>query len=99
MNLTRTCFPALGLYLGLVASGCGDSDGDDVAKKKVSIPIDQVPAAVLVTARKQAPEFEWFAAAKDQHDGKDSIELKGKSKNGKIKELEIAPDGSFLGEE
>jgi hypothetical protein len=79
--------------------GCseGDGDPDDVAEKKEPIPLDQVPPAVLAIGKKHHPELTFFAAAKDTFQGKDSIELRGKTKNGKIKELEIAPDGTFLG--
>ena len=85
--------------LATVPIGCseGGADPDDVAEKKQPIPIDQVPSAVLATGKKQAPDLTFFAAAKDRFKGKDSIELRGKAKNGKITELEIAPDGTFLG--
>jgi hypothetical protein len=77
--------------------GAGDGDGDDVAEKKEPIPIEQVPPAVLATAKQREPGLTWFAAAKDRYQGKESIEIRGRAKNGKIKELEIALDGTFLG--
>ena len=85
--------------LSFLPLGCseGDGDPDDVAEKKEPIPLDQVPAAVLATGKKHHPELTFFAAAKDTFQGKDAIELRGKTKNGKITELEIAPDGTFLG--
>ena len=85
--------------LVLLPFGCseGDGDRDDVAEKKEPLPIDQVPPAVLANGKKHNPELTFFAAAKDKYQGKDSIELRGKTKSGKIMELEIAPDGTFLG--
>lgn len=79
--------------------GCGDGDGDDVAEVKKALPLEQVPPAVMKTAREKAPGLTFFAAYSGKHQGKDSIELKGKTKSGQVKELEIAPDGQFLGTE
>ena len=96
MNRIRTL-----LFLALLAGfvvGCGDDD-DDKATAKTPIPMDQVPAAVLKTAREVAPELTFYAAFKDKYEGQDSIELKGKTKNGKIKEVEVTPEGKYLGSE
>jgi hypothetical protein len=78
--------------------GCG-ADLDDVGKVKTAIPMDQVPAEVLKTAKAQFPELTFYAAYKDQFNGQDSIELKGKTKTGKVKEIEMSPDGKVLGTE
>jgi hypothetical protein len=80
--------------------GCGDGDDDDVAgEPKKLIPMDQVPAVVLKAAKDAAPDLTFFAAYTDKFNGQDSIELKGKTKNGKIKEIEISLDGKYLGTE
>ena len=78
--------------------GCGDND-DDVGKVKIAIPMDQVPAIVLKAAKEAAPDLTFFAAYKDTFQGQDSIELKGKNKLGKIKEIEVSPEGKVLGSE
>jgi hypothetical protein len=78
--------------------GCGDID-DDVGKVKTPIPMDQVPAIVLKAAKEAAPDLTFFAAYKDTFQGQDSIELKGKNKLGKIKEIEVSPEGKVLGSE
>ena len=78
--------------------GCGDND-DDVGKVKTAIPMDQVPVAVLKAAKDAAPDLTFFAAYKDTFQGQDSIELKGKNKQGKIKEIEVSPEGKVLGSE
>ena len=81
-------------------AGCGDDDdGDDVGKVKTAIPMDQVPAAVLKAARAAAPDLTFYAACKDTYKGQQSIELKGRTKTGKIKEIEMSPAGAVLGSE
>jgi hypothetical protein len=80
--------------------GCGGDPDDDVAgESKKPMPMDQVPALVLKAAKEAAPDLTFFAAYKDKFNGQDSIELKGKTKNGKIKEIEISLDGKYLGTE
>lgn len=86
-----------GVLAGAVC-GCGDHD-DDVGKVKTVIPMDKVPAAVLKAAQEAAPELTFYAAYKDTYKGQDSIELKGKMKSGKIKEIEVSPEGKVLGSE
>jgi hypothetical protein len=78
--------------------GCGDND-DDVGKVKTPIPMDQVPEVVLKAAKEVAPDLTFFAAYKDTFEGHDSIELKGKNKLGKIREIEVSPEGKVLGSE
>lgn len=86
--------------LALAIAGCGDNDGDDMGKKKKEpLPLDQVPAAVMKAAKEHSPDLTFYAAYRDTFDGKDSIELKGKTKAGKIKEVEMSPDGKVLGTE
>jgi hypothetical protein len=79
--------------------GCGDGDDDDVGKVKTAIPMDEVPAVVLNAAKATAPDLTFYAAYKDTFKGQDSIELKGKTKTGKIREIEVSPDGKVLGTE
>jgi hypothetical protein len=85
---------AAAVLLGSIC-GCG-GDADDVAEPKTPMPLDQVPAVVMKAAKAAAPDLTFYAAYKDKHEGQDCIELKGKTKTGKIKELEITPDGKVL---
>jgi hypothetical protein len=88
------------VILVMLAAGCGgDDDGDDNATSKTPLPMDQVPAEVLKTARAAAPELTFYAAFRDKFQGQDSIELKGKTKSGKIREIEVSPEGKLLGSE
>ena len=86
--------------LSALRCGCGDDDdGDDVGKVKTALPLDQVPAAVLKAAKAAAPDLTFYAAYRDTFQGKESIELKGKTKTGKIREIEVSPVGEVLGSE
>jgi hypothetical protein len=80
-------------------AGCGGDDDDDVADVKKPIPIDQVPQVVMKTAREAAPGLTFYAAYSGTFKGKESIEVKYKTRSGQIKELEISPDGKLLGTE
>jgi prepilin-type processing-associated H-X9-DG protein len=84
--------------LALSTFGCGDDD-DYAEGPKTPIPLDQVPAVVLQAAKRAAPDLSFFAAYKDKFDGQESIEIRGKTKSGKIKEIEVSPDGKVLGTE
>ena len=81
--------------------GCGDDDdGDDAAgPPKTPLAMGEVPEVVLKAAKKAAPDLTFYAAFNDTFNGQKSIELKGKTKSGKIKEIEVSPDGKVLGEE
>jgi hypothetical protein len=83
--------------LSAAICGCGDNDGDDVAEAKTMVPIDQVPTVVWQAAIKEKPDLTFYTAAKDKYKGQDSFELKGRSKSGKITELEVSPEGKILG--
>ena len=87
------------LVLTMAMTGCGGDDDDDRGEGKKPMPMDQVPAVVLKAAKAAAPDLTFYAAYRDQFNGQDSIELKGKTKNGKIKEIEVSPDGKLLGTE
>lgn len=94
--MRRWCL-ALLMIAGVV--GCGGEDSDDVAEIKKPMPLDQVPAIVMKAAKKSAPGLTFFAAYAGKYDGKDAIELKGKTRSGQIKELEVSPEGKILGTE
>lgn len=93
--MRRWCAVSL---VALATFGCGERD-DDAGFAKKPMAMDQVPAVVLQAAKKAAPDLTFYAAYKDKFEGKDSIELKGKTKTGKIKEVEVSPDGTVLGTE
>jgi hypothetical protein len=80
--------------------GCGGEDDDDgPGFSKQPMRLEEVPAVVMKTAKEAAPELTFYAAYKDKFNGQDSIELKGKTKAGKIVEVEVTPEGKLLGTE
>lgn len=85
--------------LALAIAGCGEDDGDDAGEAKKPLPLEEVPAVVMKAAKEHSPDLTFYAAYRDKFDGQDSIELKGKTKTGKIMELEMSPDGKVLGTE
>jgi hypothetical protein len=95
--MRRWCGAAI-LSAAISICGCG-GDSDDVAEKVTPLPMDQVPAVVMKAAQAKAPDLTFYAAYRGTYEGKDSIELKGKTKTGKIKEIEVSPDGQVLGVE
>ena len=98
--MLRTSWFAAAVVACAIFGGCGGDDDDgDVGKVKTAIPLDQVPPAVLKAAKEAAPELTFFAAYKDTFNGQESIELKGRMKSGKIKEIEVSPEGKVLGTE
>jgi len=75
------------LAVVLVAVGCGE------AKKAPpkTMRISDVPAAFMETARKELPDVA-FDEVWVKKDG--TLEIRGKAKNGKVREVEIRPDGT-----
>ena len=74
-------------------------DDDDVAEVKKPLPLEQVPPVVMKAAKEAGPGLTFFAAYSGTYQGKASIEVKGKTRSGQIKEFEISPDGKLLGTE
>src|SRR3954453_6000121 len=91
--------PWCAMALMAALCGCSGDDPDDVAEVKTALPMDRVPAAALKAAREKDPSLTFFAAYKGTFEGRESIELKGKTRAGKIKEIEVSPDGRVLGVE
>ncbi len=73
--------------LVLSAVGCGEAKK---APPKTML-ISDVPAAFMETARKELPNVD-FDEVWVKKDG--TLEIRGKAKNGKVREIEIRPDGT-----
>ncbi len=73
-------------------SGCSES-GEGLKKP---LPMDQVPADILKAAQEKYPELEFDVAFTETEDGVPVYELKGKSKTGKMLEVEVTHDGKIL---
>jgi hypothetical protein len=70
------------------AIGCGEGSG-----KAVSVPLDQVPEALLKTAKQTLPEVK-FDHARKLPNG--NYEIRGKAANGKVREVELSPSGEVV---
>jgi uncharacterized membrane protein YkoI len=80
--------------LFLIFTGCeSEPKSDDI------VPIEQVPANVMESARKQLPGFTFDTVYKMKIDGKDAYEVRGKDKKGKVREVEVSTTGEVLGVE
>lgn len=71
----------------LASSGCSDAK----TPSKKTMRLDEVPAAFMETARKELPGVD-FSEAWVKKDG--TLEIRGKAKNGKVREIDIRPDGT-----
>jgi hypothetical protein len=86
--MKRTVFA---LLLTLAAAGCENEPTSDQI-----IPIESVPPNVMEVARKQLPGFTFDTAYKIKIQGKDSYEVRGKDKRGKIREVEVSATGEVI---
>jgi hypothetical protein len=85
-------------YLGVVilafgfTLGCGGTqpESDPI------VPIEEVPSKVMDVARKQLPGFTFDTVYKMKIEGKDAYEVRGKDKRGKVREVEVSPDGEVI---
>jgi len=71
--------------------GCGEHGENDVP-----MPLDKVPPAVVKVAEEKLPGVKFDSAYKETKDGKDVYELRGKTKEGKIRDVEVTADGKVL---
>jgi hypothetical protein len=75
----------------LVFCGCGDE-----IERVEPVPIDQVPAPILKAAREKLPDVTFTTALKGKIRGKDAYELRGKTKTGKAREVEVSTTGDVI---
>jgi len=78
------------LLLVLLVCGCGESIGEG---KKEIVPLDKVPPAVMKAAQEKLPDIKFDSALKTT---KGIYEVRGKTKNGKIQEVEVNEAGEVL---
>lgn len=70
-----------------VVLGCGRAEQGSL------IPLEEVPEAMMRTAKEKLPEVEFEQAIK-RADG--SMEVRGKDKRGKVRDVEFGANGEFL---
>ena len=66
--------------------------GCDSFEKTEMVPIDDVPETVMKSAQEKLPDVKFDTAWKV----KDGYEVRGKTKDGKVRDVRIAPDGKVL---
>jgi uncharacterized membrane protein YkoI len=75
----------------LLTLGCGEShQGDEV------VPINQLPASALKAAQEKLPDVKFDTAWKEKAEGKDAYEIRGKTKNGRVRDVKVTADGQVL---
>jgi hypothetical protein len=79
----------LAAVLALVC-GCG-SVGEG---PKTPVKLEDVPAPAMKTAKEKAPEVVNFHEVYRKKDG--TLEIRGKTKTGKVIEVEVRDDGTFV---
>ncbi|MBX6311840.1 MAG: PepSY domain-containing protein [Isosphaeraceae bacterium] len=89
-------YQAVGLT-ALLGALCGC--GKHVPEAEDAVPLDQVPAAALKAAQERIPGVKFESAWKGKVGGKEVYEIRGKTKEGKIREVEVTPSGEVVGEE
>ena len=87
--MTRRIIPVALLALGFL--GC-----ESRPKADQVVPMDQVPASLLDVARKTLPGVTFEVAYKMKVDGKDAYEIRGKTKEGKTREVEVSATGEVI---
>lgn len=80
---------ALAAMFSLILAGCGNG-----GEEKSPIKLEEVPAAAMKTAKEKAPEVATFHEAYKKKDG--TFEVRGKTKTGKVIEVEVKGDGTFV---
>ena len=78
------------LLLAVLLGGCGKAAAP---KTKEVIPIEQVPTAVMNAAQTKKPDVKFHTVVKTA-DG--IYEVQGKTKTGKIVEVEVSETGEIL---
>ena len=80
----RSLWPLLASVFLIV--GCGS----DKKKEKVAVSLDQVPENVMKIAKDKLPDVTFERAMKKPNG---EFEVIGKNKTGKVREIDITPEG------
>ena len=78
------------LFLTLL-TGCGES-----FEKTEMMPIENVPETVLKVAKEKLPGVKFDSAWTEKVGGKTVYEVRGKSADGKTRDIKVSPDGTVL---
>ena len=84
----------VGLFASLVLicmPGCGE-----FLEKTEMVPIEKVPETVLKVAKEKLPGVKFDSAWTEKVGGKTVYEVRGKSADGKTRDIKVSPDGTVL---
>lgn len=84
------CLPLLAACLAAIAVNAGCSSRP--AAPEAAMRIEDVPPELMKIAQKELPDVK-FDTVWRKPSG--TLEIRGKAKNGKIREVEVRPDGSI----
>jgi hypothetical protein len=79
----RLILPVLFL---VIATGCGDS-------KSEAVSLDNLPEPVVKSAKENLPGIVFERAWKTS---KGNYEVRGRTKNGKVRDIQVGPDGTVV---
>jgi hypothetical protein len=74
-------------------TGCGAPPSPATGEWK---PIAEVPAELMAAAQKELPQVKFESARKITVYGKERTEIRGKAPNGKVREVEVTPEGKVV---
>src|SRR5262245_15147708 len=94
---TRRVWRAAALAAALLTAGCGEHE-EPPPFGRHPIKLDAVPAPVIGAARKALPEISFEEAWEnpDRNGKVVSYEVRGRARNGKIREVRVGTDGKVL---
>ncbi len=75
----------------LLATGCGE-----IFEETEMVPIDKVPEAVMKVAKEKLPDVKFDTAWTEKEGDTTVYEVRGKSADGKTRDIKISPDGKVL---
>lgn len=84
--MRATLFGLMLAASALTLTGCGESK-----EQKTTIEIKDVPPDIMKVAKEKLPDVTFDTAWKKPNG---NYEVRGKAKNGKVREIDIRPDGT-----
>lgn len=72
-------------------TGCGE-----FLEKTEMVPIEKVPETVMKVAKEKLPGVKFESAWTEKVGGKTVYEVRGKSADGKTRDIKVSPDGTVL---
>ena len=76
----------------LAACGCGERKHE----AEDAVALEQVPRAAMKAAEKELPGVTFDAAWKEAEGGQTSYEIRGKTKQGKVRDVKVTADGKVM---